>query len=506
MALQGYEVLEDKTIEIANEDLVPVKKTSGEKKKLVFASFEKVWNWVAKAFAGAATSETKNDVKDAINTRINAQTISELNTSTTAPVNSTAVTAGLGTKQDTLVSGTNIKTIHSKSIVGDGDLTLSAADVGAVPSARTVNSKALSDNIVLSASDVGALADSVTHLSGDVPTDREINGYPLNANVTLDYSDVGALPDTTTHLSGDVPVTRKINNKALDEDISLDYSDVGALASDGKAVSATVADNVIAGGVAGQVLTSNGSDAPTWRNLPDVTGFDYKIVTKLPTTGEKGILYLIEIPVEEKSDDEQGNSYKEYIWIGNKYELLGIISGSVAGIIPLTRAEYDALEGNYKKDAIYIITDEDDYAFAIDQEFKANSTNAQSGKAVKQAIDSIGKITTVDTVESGNMNPVTSNAVNGALTGYTPIIKIPVGDGSHSYVPIQDVPDGVYIITISALYTGWNIFYVGILSVFGNEVRLDNIVYNNIIVEVTRTQINTSCVLSSAKLIPIGYW
>jgi len=48
-----------------------------------------------------------------------------------------------------------------------------AAEIGAVPSARTINSKALSENITLSASDVDV-----------VPTDRTIAGLSLSENIT----------------------------------------------------------------------------------------------------------------------------------------------------------------------------------------------------------------------------------------------------------------------------------------------------------------------------------
>ena len=57
----------------------------------------------------------------------------------------------------------------------------SAADVGAVPTTRTVNGKALSGNISLTAGDVGA-----------VPTSRTVNNKPLSSNVTLTAADVGA--------------------------------------------------------------------------------------------------------------------------------------------------------------------------------------------------------------------------------------------------------------------------------------------------------------------------
>ena len=56
-----------------------------------------------------------------------------------------------------------------------------------VDNTTTVNNKALSSNISLGASDVGA-----------VPTTRTVNGKALSSNITLSASDVKALPNTTT--------------------------------------------------------------------------------------------------------------------------------------------------------------------------------------------------------------------------------------------------------------------------------------------------------------------
>lgn len=61
-----------------------------------------------------------------------------------------------------------------------------AADVGAVPTSRTVNNKALSADISLTAADVGA-----------VPTSRKVNSKALSADITLSAADVGALPSNT---------------------------------------------------------------------------------------------------------------------------------------------------------------------------------------------------------------------------------------------------------------------------------------------------------------------
>lgn len=95
-----------------------------------------------------------------------------------------------------------------------------AADIGAVPTSRTVNGKALNGDISLSAADVGARPASWTPTAEDVgavPTSRTVNGQALSGNVTLNAGDVGA-----------VPTSRTINGHALSTNITLDADDVGA--------------------------------------------------------------------------------------------------------------------------------------------------------------------------------------------------------------------------------------------------------------------------------------
>ena len=109
------------------------------------------------------------------------------------------------------------RTINSKSL--SADVTLSASDVGAVPTIRTVNSKVLSSDITLTYSDVGAASSSHSHsasaiTSGSLPIIRGGTGA-TNADNAL------------TNL-GAVPTTRTINSKALSSDVTLSASDVGA--------------------------------------------------------------------------------------------------------------------------------------------------------------------------------------------------------------------------------------------------------------------------------------
>ena len=64
-----------------------------------------------------------------------------------------------------------------------------------------------------------------------VPLTRTVNGKALSSDITLSASDVGARANTWTPTAGQVgavPTTRKVNNKALSSDVTLDAADVGA--------------------------------------------------------------------------------------------------------------------------------------------------------------------------------------------------------------------------------------------------------------------------------------
>lgn len=152
-------------------------------------------------------------------------------------------------------------------------------DTSRVPTTRTVNGKALSSNITLSASDVGALPDSTSiptkvsdltndsgFITGYTETDPTVPSWAKQSTKpTYTASEVGALPSTTTIPSAGtgssyptmdgtrslgsnagfarvdhvhptdtsrVPTSRTVNGKALSSNISLTASDVGALSSD----------------------------------------------------------------------------------------------------------------------------------------------------------------------------------------------------------------------------------------------------------------------------------
>lgn len=105
------------------------------------------------------------------------------------------------------IEGNGIK-INGNTISIDPDVVAQLTDLANyVPTSRTVNGHALTSNITLTYTDVGA-----------VPNTRTVNGKSLANNISLTYTDVNA-----------VPTTRTVNNKALSSDITLTAGDVNAL-------------------------------------------------------------------------------------------------------------------------------------------------------------------------------------------------------------------------------------------------------------------------------------
>lgn len=143
--------------------------------------------------------------------------------------------------------------------------TPTATDVGAVPATRKVNNKALSADISLTASDVGAAAASHgTHVTYSSTAPKMDGTASVGAAGTVARSDHVHPTDTSraaanhTHTAaqvGAVPTTRKVNNKALSADISLTASDVGAATSGHTHTAAQVGALPITGGTLTGPLT-----------------------------------------------------------------------------------------------------------------------------------------------------------------------------------------------------------------------------------------------------------
>jgi len=81
--------------------------------------------------------------------------------------------------------------------------------------------------------------------------------------------------------------------------------------------------------------------------IEDITGIDFQIVQTLPSTGEKGVIYLV------PNSGSGGNSYDEYIWITNgstsSFEKIGTTDVDLSGyvlytdLVAITNSEIDTI-------------------------------------------------------------------------------------------------------------------------------------------------------------------
>lgn len=107
--------------------------------------------------------------------------------------------------------------------------------------------------------------------------------------------------------------------------------------------------------------------------ISNLVGFNTKVVTTLPTAGEKGTIYLVL---------DTDNQYKEYIWIDelSKYEMLGILNGNILVDNTVTSESNNPVSSkaiyNYVKDNTPI----------VDQTYISGSTNAICANAVLQLL------------------------------------------------------------------------------------------------------------------------
>ena len=109
-----------------------------------------------------------------------------------------ATTAQLNGKQDTLVSGTNIKTVNGESLLGEGNILIKSVDVD---SALSTTSENPVQNKVIT-NKVNTIEQSITNLSGTIPTKvsdlTNDSGYITNAALTdlATKEEVSAKQDT----------------------------------------------------------------------------------------------------------------------------------------------------------------------------------------------------------------------------------------------------------------------------------------------------------------------
>lgn len=78
--------------------------------------------------------------------------------------------------------------------------------------------------------------------------------------------------------------------------------------------------------------------------LSSITGIKFEVVSSLPSTGVAGTIYL-----KAKTTSLAGDIYDEYVWITDKFELIGTTAPDLTGylkdtdLVAITNGEIDAM-------------------------------------------------------------------------------------------------------------------------------------------------------------------
>lgn len=219
--------------------------------------------------------------------------------------------AGSGMVEDVTVDGTSVVSsgvavidltgkasashTHTKSQITDfPSIPSTAADVGAVPTSRKINNKALTSDITLSAADVGALSSSTTIPTVyDATLTIQKNGTSVKTFTANASSNVTAnitVPSTAADV-GAVPTSRTVNGKSLSSDITLKFSDLDSkpttIAGYG-ITDATISSCTITLGTSTITpltsFTETDPTVPSWAKASSKPSYNFSEIGSTPTT------------------------------------------------------------------------------------------------------------------------------------------------------------------------------------------------------------------------------
>ena len=221
---------------------------------------------------------------------------------------SSAITAGIAGKQDKLIAGTAIE------IAADG---------------KTVNVKVADLDIPANVSDL-------TNDSG-YQTASDVNG--LIATGIAGKADTSALTAHTGNSEIHVTATDKQKwNAKLDATAIADMATKTELAAKADAANVYTKAQIDEKGFQNASQVESAITAKGYQNqaqvsqaitaaVADITSFEFQVVAALPSTGEKGIIYLV------SHTHGDGDTYDEYIWVNEAFEKIGNTDIDLSGYV-----------------------------------------------------------------------------------------------------------------------------------------------------------------------------
>lgn len=171
-----------------------------------FWAGDKTWRNLTKSAVGLSnvdnTSDANKPVSTAQQSAIDAKVQNSLVASTTVAPSATAVNTALASKQDNLVSGTNIKTVNGSSLLGSGNITITGSGVD-VPSYSIIGNSTAStvtnSSITYKASGKQTYTGTLTWSATTAPSGATNNSYNwvqignlVTLNITINFASAGS--------------------------------------------------------------------------------------------------------------------------------------------------------------------------------------------------------------------------------------------------------------------------------------------------------------------------
>ena len=193
------------------------------------------------------------------------------------------------------------------------------------------------NTITLPTGDVLNLQDKTSGYITSVPV-TSVN--TKTGDVALTAADVGALPSTTVIPAPGTGASYPAmdGTRALGTDAGyarVDHvhpTDTSRAPLDSPEFTGTpTAPTPAVGTDTAQIATTSFVNSQIADAIGDITGISYEIVASLPATGQAGVIYLV-------SNSGSGqNVYDEYIYVSNKFEKIGTTETDLSGYVPTSR-------------------------------------------------------------------------------------------------------------------------------------------------------------------------
>lgn len=317
-----------------------------------------------------------------------------------------------------------------------------ASEVGAVPTTRTVNGKALSSDITLTSTDVSA-----------VPRSRTVNGLPLSDNINLTAEDVGALPNDTV-------IPTKVSDLTNDSGFTTNVGTITGITMNGVSKGTSGVVNL------GTVLTSH-QDISGKADKSEAIGSltlaldstNYKITlsgTKVDGTSFT-VSNVIDLPLESVvvSGSYNNTTKKVMLTLQNgstiDFSVADLVAGLQSEITSTNKLSADLIsDGNTNK--VVTSTEKNSWNNAV------SNSHTHSNKTVLDGITSTditnwnNKTDNVGTVTGVKMNNTTNNPTDGVVdlgTVITSETQLSKGTTTGSGNAVTDITVNGHQITLA---------------------------------------------------------